>query len=377
MPAAPRSFVPGGTRVAGLGSVVVVALCAGCFTPVGPEPISQGTAGPIIDAALAELAASARGEETRLRAAHLNETTWKGSSFEGGSFFDVEWGPHATTRLRYTPMDDRRPVPDAGGLTLSCLETREFLEAPNGTFEARRGTGWCVGFVDSSRPWAAGDDAALATMLGFARNGTATVDAAGNARAQAVETKAAEPGPPSPRKVYDVTVSPDGRILALGATTRDRSQWTFEYGERQPLVAPDPVTDRLAAPIRLAEEPGTAERREARMVASEEFPFTVPRSELALRVFREGAQVAEFPLDRDASLGGLSFSFGDRDGDGLASPEDTLLLTGSGLGDVTLVLHDEWAGHDVGYNPYRIPGPDALLAGVALAGAVLVARRRR
>jgi hypothetical protein len=217
-------------------------------------------------------------------------------------------------------------------------------------------------------------------MLTFRRNGTAALDADGNARAPVVHVWEESRGPPTELNSYVALVDPAGHVLAIRSDDpmkASQSAWTFDYGPRATFAAPTEIRDRVPAPFKLTWRTGPSGGKETWLSVAETVgDFGIPREELTLHVTRGAAEIAQFRLDADMTQNGLSFSFVDRDQDGLASFEDRLVVTGSALDELTFRLHDDWAGRDVGKNPYRIP-VGGWIPLLALAGALAVCLRRR
>jgi hypothetical protein len=357
-------------------AVTGLAALAGCM---GAPPLSDVTAPDVVDAAFAELSSTWRGNETSIRQATANLTTWS-SQMDWQMPFEFEWGQDGSERVRALgamssgaePMD----------LTLYCFRDREYLVAPNGTFEARGGTGWCPLVIGTDGP-RLGDRPPQRTpgfndMMEFRREGRpVTLDADGNAHAT---VRALWPGDHegSDDDLLEATVSPAGDILALASDAGiDRQSWTFEYGPRRALDRPGPVKDRVATSLALHASAPRSGDLLALAVTGRDMRITAPApaSELSLRLLREGSEVAKVPLG--GSRAGFTAWHEDVDGDSLVSLGDQIRVEGPEAGTLTVVLHDEWAGHDAGYNPYKlVPLPAWVAASAVAVVALFVARRR-
>ena len=348
---------------------------AGCL---GPAPLPESTAAGVVDAAFEELSSTWHGNGTSVRMATLNQTGWKGDRLESQMTLQFEWGTGEAerTQVRQPPTGKQEGL----DLELYCFPDREFLVAPNGTFEARRGTAWCPIVTGRDEPdlgqRPGSRHEGLNAMLEFRRDGRpVTVDAQGNAHAT-VRAVWPEEDRSDEVQFLEATVSPSGRILELtDAEGSERLSWVIEYGPRRTFERPGPVADRASTSLGLYEALREADDTLTLQVNGRDLEATppVPASDLSLRLLRDGTEVARVPLG--ASSAGYTARHVDRDGDGLVSIGDQVQVDGPQAGSLTAVLHDDWAGHDARYMPYKLPEP-WWMAPLALAAVALLARRR-
>ena len=359
---------------------VFLLLAPGCSSP---PTLTAESAPAVFDAAFAELSSTWHGNATSIRQATLNQTGWKNDQLESQMTMEFEWASDGALRLKAesTPLD---PNERDGGmhLELLCFPDREYLHAPNGTFEARRDSVWCPMVTGSAQP-ADGDHPArreegFAAMLEFHRDGRpVTVDAQGNANAMVRAVGQDEKGS---RLMANATVTPAGHIVKLAGrdgSQREGQDWSIEYGARGTFERPTVIKDRAAIPATFSRTHATQPGTLALVVSPTSFGSFPPTaaSELSVRLERNRTTVATLPLSGTAPVSGYSLVFTDADGDGKVSVGDQVQINGPGADTLSPVLHDDWAGHDAGYVPYKVPFAGGLLP-VALLGLASWARRR-
>ncbi len=167
-------------------SLAVLSLLAGCASSPARAPITAENANAMVDAALAELEATARGNETSIREVRLAFL-----SAEDGSAgnFTFTWGQPGFERAQAGPFPNGQDneqgadvVPlasEKGTIDVLCTPERDYLNLANGTVEARANEGWCSlvrGEVNEPRDIRGFNAAFLMT-----RNGNATLDDEGRA----------------------------------------------------------------------------------------------------------------------------------------------------------------------------------------------------